>query len=173
MGLYDDDNAAITSGDISNKEYWYAKFFSTKVDEALKTRQPEGAIKDLLPEAIKAYDELLKTFSNHDDVKKWKEKAASIQGKINPKAEWARFKTDFHWDDNSFMHGWVEYNWSKLATSKSEWDIVYEQARAAHNHLGEYGAQKNMKGWPADIQKWITDADAECDKMWEESRKHR
>jgi hypothetical protein len=173
MGLYDDDLAAVTSGDISNKEYWYAKYASQKVDNALKTRQPEGAIKDYLPEAIKAYDAALATYPNHEDLKKWKEKAVSIQGKINPNAEWARFKSDFHWDNGPFEHGWVEFNWAKLAAQNGEWDVVYEQARSAHNHLGEYGAQKDMRAWSDDVKKWVTDSDTEAQNIWEESRKHR
>ncbi len=173
MGLYDDDLAAVTSGDISNKEYWYAKFTSQKVDNALKTRQPEGAIKDYLPEAIKAYDAALKTYPNHEDIKKWKEKAVSIQGKINPKADWASWKSDFYWADGAFENGWALYHWAKFAMQNNEWDVVYEQARSAHNSLGEYGAQGKMKGWPEDVQKWIVDADTDAQKIWEESRKHR
>lgn len=173
MGLYDDDNAAITSGDQNQKEYWYAKAHAEKLELALKTRQPEGAIKDFLPTAIAAYEEALKTYSGHEDLKKWKEKAIAIQSKVNANAEWARWKADFHWAEDVFMHGWVELNWARLAKTAGDWNTVYEQARSAGNHLGDYGAQKHMKGWPADIQKWITDGKAEADALWEESRSHR
>ena len=173
MGLYDDDNAAIQSGDQNNKDYFYAKAASEKVALALKTRQPEGAIKDLLPEAIKAYDEALKTYPNHADLKSWNEKAKATQGKVNPNAEWARFKGDFHWGEDVFTHGWVEYHWAKFAKTVSDWGTVYEQSRSAGNHLGDQGAQKHMKAWSAETQKWITDAKTEMDALWEESRSKR
>ena len=54
-----DDQAAVTKGDINNKEYWYAKAHAESLEYALKTKQPEGAIKDWLKEVLKAQDEAL------------------------------------------------------------------------------------------------------------------
>ena len=50
MGLYDDDRAATTSGDVLDVIYWQAKYASLKFDAALQTKQPEGAIKPLVPD---------------------------------------------------------------------------------------------------------------------------
>ena len=172
MGLYDDDQAAVTTGDINNKEYWYAKAHAESLEQALKTRQPEGAIKDWLKEVLGAQDEALKAYANHEDLKKWKERTLAIQKKINPNADWASWKADWPWN-TPYIHGWVEYNWAKCAKAAGDWSTVYEQSRSAGNHLGEYGAQKNMKGWAEDLQKWVVDAKTEMDALWEESRAHR
>ncbi|MFO0569387.1 MAG: hypothetical protein U0263_27255 [Polyangiaceae bacterium] len=172
MGLYDDDNNAVTSGDQNDKEYWYSKAHAEALDLALKQKQPEGAIKDFLAEAIKVHDAALAKFPNHAEVKAWKEKAETIKSKINPKAEWDRWKPDWPWD-SPFLHGWVEYNWAVCARAAGDWATVYEQARAADNHLGDYGAKKHYKSWSEDLRAWVDRAYDHAKEIWEESRKHR
>jgi hypothetical protein len=172
MGLYDDDNAAVTEGDQNNKEFWYARAYAEALDMALKQKQPEGAIKDFLKEVIKAQDEALAIYPQHAGLKKAKEKAENIQKKINPNADWASWKTGWPWD-TPFVHGWVEYNWSKTAKGAGDWSTVYDQSRAADNHLGDYGAKKHYNGWSDDLKKWVDNAHTEMTTLWEESRKHR
>ena len=173
MGLYDDDNAAVTSGDQNNKEYWNARAYAEALDFALKSRQPEGAIKDFIKEVIKAQDEALKTYPAHETLKKQKEKAENIQKKINANADWANWKQPWPWNDSGYFNGWVEYYWSKAALAAGDWSTVYEQTRSAGNHLGDYGAKRVYKGWPDDMKKWVDDAKNEVDALWEESRKHK
>lgn len=172
MGLYDDDDKAVTTGDINDKLFFYAKAYAASLDDGLKSRQPEGALKDWLKEAIKAHDAALAKYPAHEELKQLKEKALALQAKINPKAEWSSWKPDWPWD-SPYIHGWVEYHWAKCAEAAGDWATVYEQARAAGNHLGEYGAQKNMKGWPQPLQTWVVNAKTEVDALWEKSRKHR
>jgi hypothetical protein len=172
MGLYDDDLAAVTSGDVNSKEFFYAKAHAEALEFALKSKQPEGAIKDFLKEVIKAQDEALKTYANHGDLKKWKERAETIQKKISPSASWTSWKHDWPWN-SPYVHGWVEYHWAKCAKEAGDWNTVYEQSRAAQNHLGEYGAQKEMKSWSKELQDWLPKAKAEMEALWEESRKHK
>jgi hypothetical protein len=169
MGLYDDDNASVTSGDLGNKDYWYSKAHNEALEQALKSKQPEGFIKDLLPEVIKAHDAVLKTYPNHEDVKKWKAKATTIQGKINPKADWSGAKPGFGWDINNspLIHGWVEYHWMKWAQAAGEKRTAYEQAQSATNHLGDYGAKKFYKGWPDDLKAWVDKALEEADAVYQ------
>lgn len=122
---------------------------------------------------MKAQDEALKTYANHDDLKKkWKTRAETIQKKINPSAAWASWKPDWPWN-GQYIHGWVEYHWAKCAQAAGDWATVYEQSRSAGNHLGDYAAQKDMKGWAKDLQDWVKNAKIEMDALWEESRKHR
>jgi hypothetical protein len=91
---------------------------------------------------------------------------------INPNADWASWKTGWPWD-TPFIHGWVEYNWSKTAKGAGDWSTVYDQSRAADNHLGDYGAKKHYNGWSDDLKKWVDNAHTEMTTLWEESRKHR
>src|SRR5205823_1795835 len=64
MGLYDDDNATLTKGDVFNEDFFWAKAYSIALDGALKTRQPEGAIRALIERAIPQHDTVLKTYPN-------------------------------------------------------------------------------------------------------------
>lgn len=173
MGLYDDLNAAVVSGDADSKEYWYARFASEKLEEALKSRQPEGAVRDFLPEAIAAHDAALKVFPNHLDVKKWKARALEVQKKIDSKARLSNWRSDFPWGDDRFMQGWVEVNWARLARGQNLWDTVHTLSLSAKNHLGEYGAQRNMRGWREEMQKLVREAHKEVAALYDESIKHR
>ena len=37
MGLYDDDNAGVTCGDVEAKEYWEARATFAQLEDALRT----------------------------------------------------------------------------------------------------------------------------------------
>jgi hypothetical protein len=168
----------VKNGDLADKEYWWAKAYFTGFEAALKTKQPEGAIKDYIKEkALPAIDEALKKYANHEDIKKWKEKIEGIQKKIDPNASWASWKNDFPWGAGQtgpdlFMNGWVELNRARFAKGAGDWRTAGSEAMSAHNHLGEYGAAKHMRPWPADIQTFVTDGDKEATALMEESRKH-
>src|SRR5215216_1736694 len=78
MGLYDDDKQAVTGGDVLDVIYWQTKFSHQKLEAALKTRQPEGAVKGLIPSVINGANDVLKEYPNHADVKGWLENARRI-----------------------------------------------------------------------------------------------
>jgi hypothetical protein len=43
-GLYDDDKN-VTGGVLKDRDYWRAKWANERMDEAIKERQPEGALR--------------------------------------------------------------------------------------------------------------------------------
>lgn len=176
MGLYDDDNAAVTSGNQNNEAYWYASAYSQALDLALKTRQPEGAISGWLREkVIKAIDEALSAYPAHEDLKKWKARADQIKSKVNPDADYAEFKSDFPWRHDKYLDGWVALNWARCAHDAGDWNIVYEKSRRVTDLFGEYGCQKNdvLKTLPEDAKKLVLDGYAEGEKLWAESKSKR
>jgi hypothetical protein len=168
MGLYDDDKAAITSGDVLDVIYWQTKFSHQKLDAALKSRQPEAAVAGLIPSVINGATDVLKEYANHADVKAWLENAKRIQGKLSANPAPGDFKGDFaHWKDYSYEAGWRSYHIAKMAAAEQNWGVALEHSREVVTQFGR--SVDRMAGWPADVQAFVTSAKAEMEKLKEEA----
>lgn len=168
MGLYDDDKKAVTGGDLLDVIYWQTKFADRKLDAALKSRQPEAAVKGLIPSVVNGANDVLREYPNHAEVKAWKERAESIAGKIDPNAPPADFRGDFaHWKDYSYEAGWRSYHVAKMAAEAQDWSVTLMHAKEAVTQLGR--SVDRMAAWPADVQAWVTSAKAEMEKLAEEA----
>ncbi|QOV91906.1 hypothetical protein [Humisphaera borealis] len=166
MGLYDDDNAAITSGDLCDVIYWQTKFSHLKLEAALKSRQPEYAIRGLIPSVTNGAADVLKTYPNHAEVKAWADKATLIAGKIDPNAAPADFKGDFaHWKDYSYEAGWRSYHMAKMAAATESWGVTLDHARETITQLTR--SKDRMATWPADVQQFVQTALPEMEKLKE------
>lgn len=172
MGLYDDDKASITSGDILSVGYWQAKFEADRLEQALKTKQPEAAIKGLVPSVISLCDDFLKEYPNHGEVQKWKQKAETIQKKLDPNPPPADFKGNFaHWKDFSYESAWRFSNLAKMAAADEDWGLAHSYASSAIENLVR--AAGRMTNWPADAQEWVKTTTPEIEKLDEMVQKKR
>ncbi len=172
MGLYDDDKQAVTSGDLLDVIYWQTKFAAQKLEAALKSRQPEYAVRGLVPSVVNGCEDVLKTYPNHGDVKKWMADAREIEKKIDPNAAPADFTTAFGpWRDFSYESGWRFYHLAKMAAAAGDWTWAYSYASDAALNLGR--AVDRMAAWPQDTQTWITRAHSEMEAFREEAVKKK
>jgi hypothetical protein len=172
MGLYDDDKAAVTGGDVLDVIYWQTKFAHLKLEAALKSRQPEAPIKGIIPSVINGATDVLKEYANHADAKAWLENAKKIQGKISPNPEPADFKGDFaHWKDYSYEAGWRSYHIAKMAVAEQNWGVALEHGREALVQFGR--SLDRMAAWPADVQQFVRTAKDEMEKLKEEAASKR
>ena len=172
MGLYDDEKTAITSGDVLDVIYWQTKFAALKLEAALKLRQPEGAIRGILPDIINGCNDVLKTYPNHEDVKKWRDHALDIQKKIDPNAAAADFKSNFaQWRDFSYESGWRFYHLAKMAADAEDWLWAHSHAADAGKQLAR--ALDRMAEWPADVQEWVKSAQTEMAALEEKAAKKK
>ncbi len=172
MGLYDDDDAAVTKGDICDIDYWNAKAFSTALDEALKTRQPESKIGMLIGDAIKQYDKALETYSNHEDLLAWKAKAEEIKGKIDPDARHENYKADFPWANNNYWQGWAALRHARMAKEASDWLKAFESARSVSSRW--YHCEQDAKRrWTEEMSKQFTEEYAEAKELQSEASKRK
>jgi hypothetical protein len=172
MGLYDDDKAAVTSGDVLDVIYWQAKFAALQLDYALATKQPEAPIKGLLPGVINGCNDVLTRYPQHAEVQAWKAKAEAISKKINQYPEPGEFKGNFaQWKDYSYEAGWRSYNMAKMAAAAEEWGTCKMHTNEAVTQLGR--SLTRMAAWPADVQAWITASHAEMEKLDAEAAKKR
>ena len=172
MGLYDDDKAGVTAGDVQDVVYFQAKFAHQKLEAALKTRQPEGSIKPLVPDVVNLCTDVLKEYPNHGEVKQWKQKAEEVGKKIDPNASGADFKGNFsHWGDYSYEAGFKHVNMAKIAAGNEDWSVAREHAKEAVTHLGR--AVDRMPQWPEDVRGWVTSSKGEMEKLFEQASANR
>lgn len=164
MGLYDNENEAVTSGDVLDVIYWQTKFAVLKFEQALKTRQPEGAMRLLAADVINSCTSVLETFPNHEDVKKWRQNAIEIEKKIDPNAPLADFKSNFaQWRDFSYEAGWRSYHIAKMAAVDEDWALARSHAREADTQFTR--TLERMALWPEDVQVWVRSALTEMQAM--------
>ena len=172
MGLYDDDKQAVTGGDVLDVIYWQTKFSHQKLEAALKTRQPEGAVKGLIPSVINGANDVLKEYPNHADVKAWLENAKKIEGKISASPPPGDFKGDFaHWKDYSYEAGWRSYHIAKMAAAEQNWPIAGEHAKEVVTQFGR--SVDRMANWPEDVKAFVASAKGEMEKLKEEAVSRR
>lgn len=168
MGLYDDEKTAVTSGDVLDVLYWQTKFAALQLENALKTRQPEGAIKLLVPGVINSCNDVLKTYPNHEDVKAWRDKAIEIQKKIDPNAPSSEFKSNFaEWRDYSYEAGWRSYHIAKMAAADEDWALARSHALEAGKQFGR--TVERMGAWPTEVQEFVRSAQSEMQSLEEEA----
>ena len=172
MGLYGDEKKAVTSGDVLDVCYWQTKFAALKLEAALKSRQPEAAIRLLVPDVINSCTDVLKTYPNHEDLKKWRDNALEIQKKIDPNAPPADFKSSFaQWRDYSYEAGWRFYHLAKMAAAADDWGLAHAYASDAGQQFGR--TVDRMAEWPKEVQDWVKSAQSEMQGLVEVAAKKR
>lgn len=168
MGLYDQDNKAVTTGALKELDYWRAKFNAEQLEEALKTRQPEGVIGLELVSVVSLLDDLLKTYLNHDDLKSWRERAVAVQKMIDPEASRRdSFDGRCVWNEHSYQEAYVNYYAGKFAESQGDSASAAGAFRTALQKLnylsGRLEANERVADWPASVPVWIRETKAELD----------
>src|SRR5271155_4772897 len=107
-GLYGDGNKSVTSGELNEQDYWWAKFDATMLELAIKTHQPEGRISVETENSIRRLDDLTKKYPKHEEIAKWLARAKQVEAKVDPNApRGASFTEDCPWNESNFAQLWV------------------------------------------------------------------
>jgi len=115
MGLYADEGKDKTSGDLKDQDYWWAKWDAKMLEEAIKTRQPEGAISINVAVGLRRLNALAKKYPQHQDIKKWHNRFEEVNNKLDPSADRnASWKPGFPWDMSNFSQAWVNLQYGKM-----------------------------------------------------------
>jgi hypothetical protein len=168
--LYASDSTSVKGGDLMDRDYWRAKWDSIRLDEAIKERQPEGAILLSVIGEVRLLDELIQKYPNHQDLKTWKAHAVEIQGKIDPNANRGEgFKPGSLWNEGNYKEAYVNYNYAKVAIDKKDWAAAHDGLNYADRNLG-FLVDRVKKGdrvnaWPDGAAKWVQDTSADVAKM--------
>ena len=170
--LYSDDATSVTGGPLLDRDYWRASWDSMRLEDALKERQPEGAILIAVIGQIQLLDELIKKYPNDADFKKWKARAEEIKAKIDPDADRrAEFKPGCLWNEGNYKEAYVNVNYAKTAIDKQDWAAAKDGLNYAERNLGFLRQRiKNndrVAAWPPGAADWVTQASEEVAKETE------
>jgi hypothetical protein len=167
VGLYDSNDATVTSGELNSQDYWWTKFDAMMLEIALKQHQPEGRIGIDLAVALRRIDDLLKKYPKHEEILKWKAHFEEVQSKINPDANrGANFGPECPWDESNFAQLWVNFHWAKMAAGQKDWSTALSCLQNVEQNYGIMLAPDRMKDYPEDLRKWVTDSKPEADKLY-------
>src|SRR2546428_8742045 len=105
MGLYDDDDAAVTEGAVDHEKYYWVKIWEKWLAVAMKQRMKEASVKRICEQIVEYADEVLKKFAAHKEMQTSKEKANKLVGKIEGYSSST--------DHSSSTPGWHQDVWRK------------------------------------------------------------
>src|SRR5450432_329204 len=165
-GLYDDDARNATTGDLNDQDYWWTKFDMMMLDLAIKEHQPEGHIAVDLASTSRRLDDLAKKYPKHDEIQKWKQRAADVQAKINPDADRGKsFGPECPWDEANFAQLWVNWHWAKTAFDAKDYDTTRSCMQNVMQNYEIMLRPDRMKNYPEDLRKWVVDSKPEADNL--------
>jgi hypothetical protein len=172
-GLYDSDATSIQSGPILDRDYWRAKWDSMRLEDAIKERQPEGAVLIAVIGQIQLLDDLIKKYPNDQELKDWKARAEEIQAKIDPNANRSdQFKDGCLWGETNYREAYVNYHYAKLAIQQQNWDAAKDGLNYAQQNFSILQERiKNndrVSAWPSGAADWITKTAPELAQMQEQ-----
>lgn len=169
-GLYDSDAQSVTGGDLKDRDYWRAKWDSVRLEEALKERQPEGAMLMAVIGQGQLLDDLIKKYPNDEDFKKWKARSQEIKGKINPDANRGEsFKPGSLWNEWNYREAYVNYNYAKIAIAQEDWETARDGVREADKQFqilrDRIQKEDRVAAWPDGAAQWIKTTSTEVAQM--------
>ncbi len=170
MGLYDDDKAAQTTGDILDVIYWQAKFAYLKFKAALASKQPEGDIRFVILDVISGCEDVLKEYPNHTEIKGWLDEVKKIQSKVDPNSMPQGWRGDFEaWGQHSYEMGWRATHIARMAAAIEDWGQAQGFSRDAVTYLKQ--AKDRMANWHADAKAFVESALPEMEALVEKASK--
>jgi hypothetical protein len=174
--LFDDD-AKITSGDIKDISYWRLKWTMDRLEEAIKSRQPQGRIGVEVGSAMRSADDLIKMYPNHTGLKKWKERLAEVDGKIDPNANRQEsFRQGCLWAEGNYELAWASFGAAKVAMKEKNWEDARGWLRQGLQNLSflqdRLNKQDRVANWPPEFITWIKETKPEAEKLRDEVAGH-
>ena len=174
QGLYGDEGKNVTSGDLNNQDYWWAKFDAMMLELAIKQHQPEGRIAVDVAISIRRLDDLTKKYPKHQEIAKWKARAMEVESKINPNADRrAQFTQECPWDEANFAQLWVNLHWAKVAYDAKDYTTALSDMQNVMQNYQIMLAPERMKNYPEDLRKYVMDSKPDADKLYKAIKEKR
>jgi hypothetical protein len=143
------------------------------LEEAIKTRQPEGRISVNIGSSLRRLNDLEKKYPKHEEIKKWKARFEEVDKKIDPNANrGASFKPGFPWDMSNFAQAWVNFQWGKMAADSGDIQRavgLYQNVVYNLNLIAE--RPELFDTMPEEYKKWAADKRPEAQKILDDLKK--
>jgi hypothetical protein len=172
-GLYADDTKDKTSGDLKDQDYWWAKWDIKNLEDAIKTRQPEGNIGLNCVGAIKRLEALIEKYPKHEELKKWKARFEEVQKKIDPNApRGGSWKPGFPWDMANYAQAWVNWHYAQmLAADNDVQQAVSMLQNVTYNFRLINEHKDTFKDMPEECHKFVEETTPKAEKLMADLKK--
>jgi hypothetical protein len=173
--LYDDDK--VSSGDIRNMDYWRTKWAMDRMEEAIKSRQPEGAVSLAVGGLMRSLEDLMKHYPMHTGIKKWYEHTQEIEKKISPNANRQEsFREGCLWAEGNYEMAYASLNCARMSSEQKIWEDARDWGRMADKNLG-FLEDRQKKGertanWSPEFLTWLKDTRTQVDKLRADVKTH-
>jgi hypothetical protein len=169
-GLYADEGKDKTTGDLKDQDYWWCKWDAKMLEDAIKTRQPEGPISVNVAVGLRRLNELSKKYPKHEDIQKWKKRFEEIQNKLDPNADrGASWKPGFPWDMSNYSQAWVNYHYGKMLMDDNDAEQAYSMFSNVVYNLRLINEHPDLyKELPEESKKFIAETKPKADKAFAE-----
>jgi len=174
-GLYADDTKDKTSGDLNDQDYWWAKWDAKNLEDAIKTRQPEGRIGISIASSLRdRMEPLAKKYPKHEGIKKWKERFEEVEKKINPNANRGdSFKPGFPWEMANYAQAWVNYQHAQMMVADNDVEHAIGLLQNVVQNLNLISEREDtlFKDLPEECHQFIKETKPKAEKQLAELKK--
>lgn len=168
QGLYGDEGKNAASGELNNQDYWWSKYDAMMLELAIKQRQPEGRIAVNVAVYMRRLDDLIKKYPKHQEIAKWKARAAEVDAKINPDADRSKyFGPECPWEESNFGQLWVNLHWAKVAFDAKDYSTALSCMQNVMQNYQIMLKPDRMKDYPEDLRKYVVDSKPDADKLYQ------
>lgn len=165
-GLYADEDQKVTGGDLHDQDYWWAKFDAMMLEEAIRTRQPEGHIAMDLVSSLRRLKSLAEKYPEHAEIKKWKTRAEEINGRIDEdKDRHSPYKPGFIWNEANFAQAWVNWHWAQVAAKENDAQQAKGLLGNVIRNLTLLSKPGRMANYTAENRAWVEETLPKAEKM--------
>ena len=159
--------------DIAEIDYWEIKYHAIMMEDALKTKQPQGPLAVDVAVLKRNLDDYIAKHADNENLKKWQQRVKEVEKRLDPNADRSKsFKPGFLWDDNAFKQSWVSMHLAKMALADKDYDTAFMHYANAKEKLNQLLTIKDrMEDWPEEAMKWVKDMKPIADEKTEELAK--
>lgn len=170
-GLSAEEARAVTSGDLDDQDYWWAKFDARMLEDAVRTHQPEGRVAVDVASSIRRLDELAARYPRHAEIAGWRARAKEVAARLDPNAlRNVAYGPGCLWAEANYAQAWVNWHWGRMQLDGGDRQGRGLVAHALHN-LDLLSAPGRMDHYPAETRQWVIDTRQAAQRLLDETKK--
>ena len=150
MGLYDDDDAAVTDGPCDDENYYYAKIWDKWLATGMKFRLHEASVKRICMQLAEFAEKALAKFPQHKELIAFKDKANKLIGKIETSDSQVHHDDlGGGWHQEVYRKGWADGLYALYLKEQSRVAEAKKRAENSVLRLGDWMKEPDYNGAPS------------------------
>jgi hypothetical protein len=168
-GLYGDEGKNVKSGDLTDRDYWQARWDMMMLDLAIQQHQPEGHIGLNLASTINNLNDLHKKYPNHEEITKWLDHAEDVEKHVDPNANRTEpWKPGMPWDEANFSQLWINWHYAQLLAKDNDPEKALSFMQNVMQNYSLLDKPDRLKDYPEDLHKWFDETKPKAEAFMKE-----